>query len=107
MTYLTINKKMGIPPPEPDWVSLFKWLCGCISSLLGFAWGVDKYFKYLKEQKTEANKLLRIEKEEFIRTVVNSSVKLAIADLHSDIQEVKEDQKNINEKILDIYKNRK
>lgn len=103
---------MAIPPlPEPDWVGLFKWLCGCISGLFGFAWGVDKYFKYLKEQKIEANKLIRIEKEEFIRTVVNSSVKVAIAEIHDDVRELKahreDDRKYIHETITAMYRDMK
>jgi len=107
MIYFQIKNKMAIPPPEPDWASLFRWIGACISSLLGFGYGVDRYFKYLKEQKIEANKLARIEKEEFIKSVVNTSVKLAIANIHDDIKELKEDQRGIRTQITDIYRDMK
>lgn len=108
MIYFQIkHHKMGIPPPEPDWISLFKWLTACISGLFGFGFGVDQYFKYLKQQKVEANRLLRIEKEEFIKSVVNSSVTLAIADIHGDIKDLKEDQKGLARQITNIYRDMK
>lgn len=101
-------ERMAIPPlPEPEWVGLFKWICGCVSGIFGFGLGVDQYFKYLKQQRLEANRLTRIEKEDFIKSVVNSAVTVAIADLRSDVQELKEDQRNVNQKILDIYRDRK
>lgn len=107
MTYLQIKHKMAIPPPEPDWEALFKWLVACVSGLFGFWLGVDQYFKYLKQRNIEANRLLRMEKEDFIKSVVNSSVKLAIADIHDDIKDLKEDQKGLRKQITDVYRDMK
>lgn len=107
MGNLTI-KRMAIPPlPEPEWVGLFKWTCGCISGIFGFGWGVDQYFKYLKQQRLESNRLIRIEKEDFIKSIVNDAVTIAIADLRNDVQELRDDQKGIQQSILDIYRNKK
>jgi hypothetical protein len=108
MTYLAIKHKMAVPPlPEPDWIGLLKWISACISGVFGFGWGVDQYFKYLKQQKIEANRLARIEKEEFIKSVVNESVTMAIADIRDDIKDLKDEQKGIRKQITDIYRDMK
>jgi hypothetical protein len=107
MTYYQIKNKMAIPPPEPDWIALFKWITACVSGVFGFGWGVDQYFKYLKQQKTEANRLLRLEKEEFIKSVVNESVTLAISNIRDDIKDLRDEQKGIRKQITDIYRDMK
>ena len=103
------HRTMATPlPPDINWESLIKWIGACVSGLFGFTIGVDRYFKYLRVQKAEAAKLVRIEKEEFIKSVVNSAVTVAIAEVHDDVKELKKnresDMKYFQKMITDFYR---
>lgn len=111
-------KIMTLPPPEPNWESLFKFIFAWIGTIVGFLIAVDWYLKHVSKQKAEANKLIQLEKEAFIKTVVNSAVKVAmnsvnhnISEIHDDVKEIKKnreaDMQYFQKVVTDIYRDKK
>lgn len=70
-----------LPLPSFDWNENIKWIAGCISALLGYAYYIALYFKHRAK-----------EKEEFIESVVKATLKQT---LDGELKGIKDDVKQL------------